>query len=580
MAGRIVYKWLMRQAARLQGRALPRHAPGARSDSFALKRSGGLPVCLALLALGAGLIGLAAGRGTAGSEMRTGGTFRISMFPQFLDYVDPALSYTPSGWALLDPVCARLMTYPDKPPPEGFRIVPEVAASYPRVSHDWKTYTFTLRSGFRFSDGAPVRASAFARAINRTLAPGMNSPGAQYTREIVGAEGVLAGRRSAAAGVVARGKTLVVRFTRPVHDFAAQTTMPFFCAVPPMLPADPEGVGAFPAAGPYYIAEYRPGQGVVIRRNRFYSGTRPHRVDGFLVDLTADSVGEVLDRVERGEADWGFTPAPFAADPERGLAAKYGINMSRFFVKPALEVRGYALNMSRPLFRNNPRLRRAVNFAIDRPAVRRAFAGGALSATLTDQYLPPALRAFRNARIYPLNDPDLRTARSLARGNTRGGKAVLYTIDLPPPLAAAQVVRQNLARIGLDVEVKGIPRPAYFARIAAAGEPFDIAYDPWAADYADPYSFVNLQFDGRFIGTTNVPRFNSPRYNRLMRQAARLQGPARDRAYGRLDVRLARDVAPMVAFANFNELTLVSKRVDLRCVVLRPGLDLTAVCLK
>ena len=54
------------------------------------------------------------------------------------------------------------MRYPDKPPPEGYRIVPEVAAAFPKVSPDGKTTTFKLRSGFRFSDGRPVDAEAFA----------------------------------------------------------------------------------------------------------------------------------------------------------------------------------------------------------------------------------------------------------------------------------------------------------------------------------------------------------------------------------------------------------------------------------
>jgi peptide/nickel transport system substrate-binding protein len=536
-------------------------------------------VLAAVPALFAGLMGLAASHGPDGSRVRNGGTFRISLVPVDLDHVDPALSYRPAGWALLDATCARLMMYPDKPPPEGFRLVPEVAAAYPRASRDRKTWTFTLRSGFRFSNGAPVRASAFARAINRTLAPGINTPAAQYTGAIAGADAVLAGRRTAAAGVVARGNTLVVRFTRPVPDFPAQTTMPFFCAVPPGLPADPEGVGAFHAAGPYYIADYRPGERVVLRRNRFYGGTRPHHVDAFVVDLRAATAQEVLDRIERGSADWGWAATPIYADPAQRLVAKYGINRSQFFVRPGLQFRGYALNMSRPLFRNNPQLRRAVNFAVDRPAIRRAL-GGTLSGSLTDQYLPPALPAFRSARVYPLNGPDLRQARSLARGRTRSGKAVLVTLALPPALAAAQVVKQNLARIGLDVEIRGIPPQAYANRVQGGSEPYDLAYLPWAADYADPYSFVNLLLDGRFIGVTNWARFDSPTHNRLMRQAARLQGRARDDAYGRLDVQLARATAPLVAFANANELTLVSKRVDPRCVVLRPGLDLTAVCLK
>lgn len=63
-----------------------------------------------------------------------------------------------------------------------------------------------------------------------------------------------------------------------------------------------------------------------------------------------------------------------------------------------------------------------------------------------------------------------------------------------------------------------------------------------------------------------------------MRRAARVRGDARYRAYGRLDVQLAREAAALVPVYRSNVLTLVSKRVG--CVVLRPTLDLTAVCLK
>ena len=148
------------------------------------------------------------GAGAVGSApaVRDGGIFRITFHqPSGMDHVDPALASTLPGWAVLDTTCARLMTYPDKPPPAAFRSAPEVAAGVPKVSADLRTYTFTLRSGFRFNDGTPVRASAFAHAIYRTLAPGMNSPGAQHTRDIVGAEDVLAGRKTTVSGVTARG---------------------------------------------------------------------------------------------------------------------------------------------------------------------------------------------------------------------------------------------------------------------------------------------------------------------------------------------------------------------------------------
>jgi ABC-type transport system substrate-binding protein len=220
-----------------------------------------------------------------------------------------------------------------------------------------------------------------------------------------------------------------------------------------------------------------------------------------------------------------------------------------------------------------------VNFAIDRAALRLA-AGSVYASVLADQYLPPSIPGFKNASIYPLRRPDLRQARALARGHTRSGKAVLYILDQPDRIALAQIVKRDLARIGLDVEIRAIPGGAYFDRLGSADEPFDIAYFNWAADYLDPYAYINVPFDGRFIGAQNVARFDSAKYNRLMRRAARLQGGARYRAYGDLDVQLARDAAPFVATEYFNVPTLVSRRVDPRCIVLRPGLDLTAVCLK
>ena len=193
-----------------------------------------LSLSLALMAVAVSLVQ------AGSSSAQQSGIFRISLSPASgLDHIDPALSFTTPGWTLLDTVCARLMAYPDRPAPAGYRLQREVAAGV-RVSDGFKRYTFTLRRAFRFSDGSPVRAAAFAHAIHRLLAPAARSPGAVYARDIVGAAEVIAGRRSTAAGVVARGYKLTVRFTRPAPDFLTRTTMPFFCAVPPGLPSTPK----------------------------------------------------------------------------------------------------------------------------------------------------------------------------------------------------------------------------------------------------------------------------------------------------------------------------------------------------
>src|SRR5438093_13561766 len=94
----------------------------------------------AVLVLGAGVLAGA----TPGSSGREGGVFRIAGVP---DSIDPAITLD-AGDALAAS-CATLMSYPDRPPPRGTRLMPEVAKAYPSVSRDGKTYTFTVRSGFR-----------------------------------------------------------------------------------------------------------------------------------------------------------------------------------------------------------------------------------------------------------------------------------------------------------------------------------------------------------------------------------------------------------------------------------------------
>ena len=132
----------------------------------------------------------------------------------------------------------------------------------------------------------------------------------------------------------------------------------------------------------------------------------------------------MLRRVDRGEADWGHTLSGIYFDPALGLVEKYGINRSQLYLRPGLTLRMLAFNSARPLFRDNPRLRKAVNFALDRRAL--VLVGGPLVSRATDQYLPPILPGFRDADVYPLERPDLERAKELAQGSLRGGKAVLY----------------------------------------------------------------------------------------------------------------------------------------------------------
>ena len=513
---------------------------------------------------------------------REGGILNVSFSSQLgLDFVDPALSFLPGGWSLLEATCARLYTYPDKASPARYRLQPEVAARY-SVSNDLKKHTFMLRRGFRFSNGEPVRASAFATAINRVLR--VKSSGAVFMDDIVGAEDVLAGRTKKARGVLANGNTLVVRFKRPAPNFRARTALPFFCAVPPWLPPSGEGIGAPHSAGPYYVKEHRAGEVIRIRRNRFYGGNRKVHLEGFDVNLRGGSLPDVLRSIERGDTDWGYVPAGFVAARWRDYVARYGLNKSRFWVRQGLTVRMLAFNSSRPLFRNNPRLRRAVNFALNRRALARSSYVSVLS-TATDQHLPHAVPGFRDANIYPF-EGNLDRAQELARGHLRHRKAVLHVASFPPLIETAQLVKERLAGIGLEIEIKvqsgdlASPGFAQLTRPGAARKAeWDIAFVLWTPHIPDAHEYLSMLLETHVRGDETLTRARAKLATAALTRAARLpQGRARNRAYAEVDAMIARDLAPVAVLSVLNEATLLSERVG--CRVFRPALDLAVACLR
>jgi YVTN family beta-propeller protein len=75
-----------------------------------------------------------------------GGTLRVAYDSPQDPPTDPALD--PES-TISYATCAKLLNYADQPGPLGAQLVPEVARSLPRVSADGRTYTFTIRTGFR-----------------------------------------------------------------------------------------------------------------------------------------------------------------------------------------------------------------------------------------------------------------------------------------------------------------------------------------------------------------------------------------------------------------------------------------------
>src|SRR6266498_3677467 len=93
-----------------------------------------------------------------------------------------------------------------------------------------------------------------------------------------------------------------------------------------------------------------------------------------------------------------------------------------------------------------------------------------------------------------------------------------------------------------------------------------------------PFYFLNLPIDAT-LGE-NAGLFDNPVYNRKLAAAAKLVGRKREVIYGKLDVELAREAAPLVAFAYQTHQDFFSARMG--CHVYQPayGMDLAALCLR
>ena len=291
--------------------------------------------------------------------------------------MDPALAYDSIiSWPLEYATCAKLLNYPDKPLPAGNHLVPEVAAALPARSADGKTYTFTIRHGFRFSppSNQPVTAQTFRYTIERTLNPKMKSPAAKFPfmTDIVGEQAYEAGKAKHISGISVHGNKLTIRLTDDSGALPGQLASPFFCAVPSDTPIDPNGVPTVASAGPYYVSSYTPGQGVVLKRNPNYTGNRPHHLNE--IDFTPNvPQKQAVAEIKAGQIDYSLDGAP--PDQDRQLQARYGADSpagragrQQYFIYPGWWHGYLALNTSRPLFAD-PRLRQAVNYAIDRQAL-------------------------------------------------------------------------------------------------------------------------------------------------------------------------------------------------------------------
>jgi peptide/nickel transport system substrate-binding protein len=487
--------------------------------------------------------------GSTANKAAKGGTLNFGVANTDVDFSDPALAYGVLSWQIEYETCAKLLNYPDKSGAAGSKLVPEVAAGFPAISKDGKTYTFTIRPGFKFNTGQNVTAASFAAAINRDADPTMNSPVVPFITDIVGLQNVVDKKAQSVSGVSARGNKLTIKLTEPDGGLLNKLATPFFCAIPTNLPHDPKGVTTLPGAGPYYIASRTVGKQIVLKRNPHYRGGRPANADTMVFTMNTDPQQTFL-QISNGT---------YAADPEgldspseaAGLAQKYGINKSRFFVNQLLETDYVALNASGNVF-NNANMRKAANYAIDRPALLRV--RGFLGGKRTSQILPPGLAGgYGGAHLYPIKGADPAKAKQISGGKC--GNVTLWYATGPVGTPQSQILKYNLEQMGCTVTTKSFVGFAIYTAAGVKGANYDAMFAGWNADYPDAYDFFHILLDGTTIHETNnnnLAYINDPTLNQKIAAANRLTGDARDKAWGQLDIWTMTHVAPWAPIDNRN----------------------------
>jgi len=441
----------------------------------------------------------------SGGATAEGGEITISQSSQ-PDYLDPALSYTVNGWEPMWLVYTPLLTYAHEEGTAGAELIPGLAEDLPEVSEEGLTYTLTLRDGLTYSDGTDVVASDFERTIQRVL--NLESGGAPFYQVIEGAEDYLAGNDPEAdiSGIETDDEAgeITITLTEADSSFANVLAMNFAGLVPGdtefknLTESPPPGVGT------YEITESVPNRQFVMER-----------VDGFAdlgLEIPEASIDTITTQIIKnpqqstqdvlnGELDYQQDPPP--ADLKPTVIEQADDRYEEFTTSSTYY---FFMNHDVAPF-DDPLVREAVNYGVDKPALARLFAGELAPGC---SFLPPGMPGYDEAFDTtecpygdPTQPPDIAKAQDLLKQAGADGTAVtVYGNTDDPTPAVTQAYTDMLNEIGLDAEVELLDGGVYFQTVGNAKTEAQTGFTNWFQDFPHPLNFYFL-VDGDTIQPTN-----------------------------------------------------------------------------
>jgi peptide/nickel transport system substrate-binding protein len=433
-----------------------------------------------------------------------------------------------------------------KPGSDG-ELQPALAEKW-SISDDGLTYTFNLRKGVKFHDGAPFNAEAVKFNYERQL-PQNAEPRMQLAKPLFGAVNRIEATDEFTVKIILKERR--GPFPIQLSQFSA------FIASAMALKTYGKDYTAHPTGtGPFVFENWERDSQYVVKANPEYWGGRP-KLDRVVLRVTKEASVRV-DQLLVGEADIIPDIAPtdvnrIESNPNTAILSAPAINFAvlgfLMFKKPFTDVR----------------VRRAINHAVNRETLVKFLykdKGIALQTTL-----PKASWAF-NPQIkgYPY-DPD--TAKKLlADAGYASGlsfEALTFTQARPYcPLGmtkVAEIIQADLKRVGVEMKLRPMPGVAETEDAAARGE--GDAYFTGYFFIGDPGPIFDTIWTSKASAPNggNLPRYMNPEVDKLIAQAlTELDQKKRKQLYWKVQELIVAD-APMVFINSYSIMRGIRKNV-------------------
>ncbi|MFF1633999.1 ABC transporter substrate-binding protein [Leifsonia sp. NPDC058248] len=488
-----------------------------------LKSVGVLAVAAALVLTGCSSAASSAG-GTSGATAK-GGTLTILTAQTQID-LDPAKSQNLATTSL-GLIARRLTTWqisPDAPA----KVVPDLATNTGTPSDGGKTWTYTLKSGLKLSDGSPITSADIKYGVERSFAAEL-SGGLSYHKSLL--VGGAAYKGPYTGGDLASietpdAKTIVFHLTSSYGDWPWIASMPAFAPVP-KAKDNPTTYGQNPvASGPYMVKSNQQGTALTLVRNPDWSASndsvRTAGPNSIVFKMSQDAGTSAQSLIaDTGDAKNSFG-AQYLGAAQLAQVEKNPTVKARVATSKAGPLGYLAMNTQSGALKDL-KVRQAIQYAVDKKAFIIA-SGGAKTATAATTLITPGIPGRVDYDLYPAGpDGDVAKAKSLLKeaGHSTGLNLTLLTQNDSASLAQAQALQQGIERAGITVTLKPEDANTYDADSTADTANYDLNLSYWQPDFPSANSNIQPLFDSSQIGGGgyNAARYSSPEVDQLIAQA-------------------------------------------------------------